>query len=171
MKSSLVVLLSILLVAPIFAQSQRKAKKSKVYKVWVNKTDRSTVKGYLYSANNELIKVVTKVSDSDLIEVKAIDINKIKIRRKGKIGRNTWIGGAIGAGVGATLGLLVAWGDEEAVATGSGLFFGAIGSGIGAAIGASRKTIRINGSLEMYNAELKWLQAYAIKSTSDDKEE
>ena len=62
----------------------------------------------MYSANEESLKVTKKNSNSDLLIVQASDTNKIKIRRKGKVGRNAWVGGAIGAGVGVTLALITA---------------------------------------------------------------
>lgn len=162
------VLLSILLITPIFANSQRKVKKNKVYKVWVKKTDKSKVKGYLYSANDELLKVTKKISTPDLIVVNASDIDRIKVRRKGKVGKSALIGGGIGAGVGVTLGLISAWGDEAEWAAGVGLFFGTIGATSGVIVGIFPKTIRIKGSLETYKAELKWLQAYAIELETAD---
>lgn len=53
------------------------------------------------------------------------DIDKIKIIRKGKLGKNSQVGGAIGVGVGVgvTLGLLTS--DNSGWVSGVGLFFGA----------------------------------------------
>ena len=84
-------------------------------------------------------------------------IDKIKLRRKNKIGKSTGIGAAAGLVLGIATGY--ADGDDEPgfmsfsaeeKATGGAILFLPLGAGIGAGIGAIKHTIHINGNLQNY---------------------
>ena len=81
------------------------SKKAKIYKVWVTTMDGSKTKGLLYAADEQAIKIAKNrsSSSSDLIVIDGEKIDLIKIRRRGKIGRSTWIGAAAGVGAGVCI--------------------------------------------------------------------
>jgi hypothetical protein len=145
---------------------QNSSKETKIYKVWVTTMNGSKTKGILSSANEQSIKIAKKKSsnNSDVIAVNGDNIAIIKIRRRGKIGRSTWIGAAAGVGVGVVFGLAV---DEVdlyggSVTTAKGLFFGIVGTGVGAGIGTIKKKIRINGDSEIYSSNLPFLTSISL---------
>jgi len=159
------ILITFLIFFSIGLRAQNTSKKIKIHKVWITMQDDSKIKGALYSADNESIKISKNnsfdVSNLTTIDVQNIDV--IKIRRKGKIGRGAWIGAASGVGFGVVLGL-VSENDEweGVVATGAGFFFGVIGTGVGAGVGASKKKIQINGDIETYKNNLAIIQSYSL---------
>jgi len=141
---------------------QEKNKKTKKYKAWVSLLDsRSVVKGYFNSAKDSSILILNP-KNNELIEVPIHQINKIKIRRKNRIGRATAIGAASGLLFGAITGY--ADGDDppetwllrqtaEEKATVGAIAAIPIGAGIGAAIGSIKKTFKIGGSMANYRAQ------------------
>jgi hypothetical protein len=146
--------------------AQNSSKKTKIYKVWIIKMDGSKNKGVLYSADAKSIKLAKNKSSSssDLIVIDGEKIDLIKIRRRGKIGKSTWIGATAGVGAGVVFGLAVDEGDGYGglVTSASGLFFGIIGTGVGAGIGTIKKKIRINGNSELYSSNLSFLQSISL---------
>ena len=129
------------------------------------------MKGNLYSADKDGIKIIKgePFDVSNLVSIEAKQIEKIKIRRKGQIGRGVWIGALTGASVGVIAGF-VSGDDEpgffsatkEEKALGAGITFGVLGSGIGALIGTGKKKIILNGDPENYKNQLKTIQRYAL---------
>jgi len=146
--------------------AQNKSKKIQIHNVWVTTMDGSKTKGVLYSADEQSIKISknNSFSNSSLIVIDSEKIDVIKIRRKGKIGRSTWIGAASGAGFGVILGIAIEDDDDwdGVVGTASGLFFGLVGTGVGAGVGASKKKIQINGNSEIYISNLSFLQSISL---------
>jgi small nuclear ribonucleoprotein (snRNP)-like protein len=146
--------------------AQNSAKTTKVYKVWVTKMDGSKTKGVLYSADEQSIKIAKNksFSSSDLIVIDGEKIDLIKIRRRGKIGRSTWIGAASGVGFGVLFGLAVDEGDGYGglVTSATGLFFGIVGTGVGAGVGTIKKRIRISGNSEIFSSNLAYLQSISL---------
>ena len=146
--------------------AQNSSKKAKIYKVWVTTMDGSKTKGLLYAADEQAIKIAKNrsSSSSDLIVIDGEKIDLIKIRRRGKIGRSTWIGAAAGVGAGVIFGLAVDDGEGYGgiVTSASGLFFGLIGTGVGAGVGTIKKKIRISGNSELYRSNLSFLQSISL---------
>ena len=146
--------------------AQNSSKKAKIYKVWITKMDGSKNKGVLYSADAQSIKLAKNKSSSssDLIVIDGKKIDLIKIRRRGKIGKSTWIGATAGVGAGVVFGLSVDEGEGYGglVTSASGLFFGIVGTGVGAGIGTIKKKIRINGNSELYSSNLSFLQSISL---------
>ncbi|SNR59886.1 hypothetical protein SAMN06265371_106161 [Lutibacter agarilyticus] len=145
--------------------AQNNSKKIQIHKVWAKTMDGSMVKGVLYSADEQSIKISknNSFSDSNLIVINDEKIDVIKIRRKGKIGKGAWIGAASGAGFGVALGLAAnndEW--EGVVSTVTGLFFGIVGTGVGAGVAAIKKKIQINGNSEVYISNLPFLQSVSL---------
>ena len=164
MKASLT-LIAFLLFFSIGLHAQNTSKKNKIYKVWITMLDDSKVQGVLYSADNEFIKISKNNSFdfSNLTTINFQNIDVIKIRRKGKIGKGAWIGAASGVGFGVILGLASendGW--EGLVATGAGFFFGVIGTGVGAGVGTIKKKIHINGNIEIYKSHLEEIKSYSF---------
>ena len=97
------------------ANAQEKATKKHMYKAWVKKTDRSSrLIGALYEVQDTklLISNSLKLKDYDLNQfeyqdVYAHEIEKIKLRRKGKVGRGILMGAAFGLVTGAIIGKFV----------------------------------------------------------------
>lgn len=143
-----------------------KAKKKK-YKVWVtllNRTDK--VKGFLYAVNDSSIVVS---ASSDLVtdqytaslnnSIAIANIKKIRLRKKGNVGR----GYIIGTSIGIVTGILLASGEGDgfttfAVAGMMGIVGSVVGTGVGSLSGTKRYTI--DGNQEnflTYRQELKTL--------------
>jgi len=163
---SLSTLIVFLIFFSIGLQAQNSSKKIKMHKVWITMQDDSKEQGILYSADEGFLKIANNnsldVSNLTTIDVKNIDV--IKIRRKGKIGKSTWIGAASGVGFGVIFGLAVEDDDnwDGVVATGAGFLFGVIGTGIGAGVGTIKKKIHINGDIEIYKSHLNEMQTYSL---------
>jgi len=160
----------------LFAQEPNK--KNKAYKVWVSKLDNSkVVKGTLLEANDESLIIIGKKKTEIMVK----DIHKIKIRRKGKVGK----GAAIGAGVGVATGLVIGFasGDDPDKTVDGGWLFGtytvegtsagekaaywAVGLGIagtvvGAVVGSKKETFLINGDSGNYQMHFDEIQTYSV---------
>jgi len=165
----IIIILCLLLCYTTEIQAQRKNKKIKVYKAWVTMIDGSKpnrINGILYFADEDFIKVKYKISG--VYSVNAIDprnIKKIKIRRKGKVGRGILIGAVTGIGVGAILGYSEKdqfFHTKESNAAAYGVTLGLLGVPIGASISSGKKRFVINGDIEKYREHLKTLQKYTI---------
>ena len=127
--------------------------------------DQSKVIGVLYSADDESIKVSENNSFdiSNLTTISGEQINILRIRRKGKIGKGAWIGAVSGAGTGVILGLISeSDGWEGVVATGAGFMLGIVGTGVGAGVGAIKKRIDINGNIDTYKNYSNEIQSYSL---------
>ena len=170
MKKSLLSLLFFLLLIPQL-HSQDKEKKGKVYVVWVTKMDGSEEKGFFYEANEDGIAINKSktLNESNLILVEVANINTIKIRRRGAVGKGAGIGLLAGAGLGIISGY--ASGDDpqgflssskEDKAVFLGVSLGLLGSGLGAVIGTTREKIVINGGINAYKYNLELLKSRSL---------
>lgn len=158
-------LLAIFITSSIALQAQNTSKKIKPHKVWITLLDESKVKGVLYSVDAESIKISenNSLDVSNLTTINANQIEIIKIRRKGKIGKSAWIGAVSGAGLGVIIGVASdSDGWEAVVATGSGILLGIVGTGVGAGIGAIKKRILINGDIKIYQNYLSEIKSYSL---------
>ncbi|RXP54274.1 hypothetical protein EC396_09425 [Lutibacter sp. HS1-25] len=164
MKKTLTIL-AILISFSFGLQAQNTSKKIRPHKVWITLMDQSKVKGVLYSADDESIKISenNSLDISNLTTVSGEQINTLKIRRKGKIGKSIWIGAVSGVGTGVILGLATeSDGWEGVVATGAGFTLGVVGTGIGAGVGAIKKRININGNMDTYKTYSNEIQSYSL---------
>ena len=170
-KFQLIVIFSMLFSMGVVAQN--KTKKVKVYKIWIELTDNSKVRGVLYSAEINGIKIISgkSIDDSSLPNIAPQNINKIKIRRIGKIGRGAWIGAASGAGFGVAFGLIIDDEDTDGglVAGGGGISFGILGIGVGIVVGANKKKVKINGEPSLYKDNLEFLQSISLVTNNSMK--
>ncbi len=154
------------------------AQKRKPHKVWIKQMDNSTViKGFLYSADDDSVKIsktIAGIDSTSVIRVDAERINLIKLRRKGRIGRGIGIGAASGALLGGILGL--ADGDDEPgwfsatkeeKAVGGGVLLFIPGAAVGAGVGAIKKKIVIEGNMENYRKKIVELRTYSLNSSVD----
>jgi hypothetical protein len=174
-KLSVIVLLCSLNV--LFAQESNE--KVKAYKVWVSKTDNSKViKGILFEANDESLRIIGKKSSEIIVKIK--DIHKLKVRRKGKVGRGAGIGAGIGAATGALIGLVsgddpdktveiwgsVTWTVEGATAgekaAGWAILLGTAGTVVGAVVGSKKEAFLINGDSKNYLMYFDKIQTYSM---------
>ena len=107
MKTTLLTLLGVLLFFPIWVNTQNKTNKIKTYKGWVTLIDGSKEKGILYSADSEGIIISEKPSFdfSNLKTIEAKQIDKIKIRKKGNVGKGVLIGALSGVAFGWAISL------------------------------------------------------------------
>lgn len=137
--------------------AQETEKHKKEYKVWVKLINGKSIKGYLLQLKDSSITVAhgdSAYADDFLIS----DIEKLKFRRKGRVGR----GIAIGAGSGLVLGAVSGYaagddywfGSKEEGAAFAGTLLMPLGATVGGLIGAIKKTYLISGNLNNY-AELK----------------
>jgi hypothetical protein len=160
-----------------FAQTTKN--KIKIHKVWVSKIDNSkTIKGILIQANEESLKVLGRREREILVDIRQID--KIKIRRKGKVGNGILVGATTGFVAGGLIGLIS--GDEPDETVDGGWLFGTYtahgtsaeskaylwgfslavaGSGVGAIIGSKKVKIEIKGDLRNYNKYMELLRGYS----------
>ena len=135
------------------AQIAKKGKaKKKKYKVWltlINRTDK--VKGFLYAVNDSAIVVS---SSSDLVtdqytaslnnSIAIANIKKIRLRKKGNIGKGYIIGTSIGIATGVLLGVSAADGDGFSTLAAAGMLGivgSVVGTGVGSISGSKRYTI------------------------------
>ncbi len=171
MKATSIILMGILLLYSMGVQAQKTTKKVKLHKVWISLTDSSNVKGVLYSADENAIKIAKNYSMdvSNLTSINYQNIDILKIRRKGKVGKGAWIGALSGVGAGIIIGLID--GDDEPgwfsftkeeKALASGIYLGVVGTGIGALIATKKEKIAINGDNQNYEKILKTIQSYSF---------
>ena len=101
-------ILSVLLV--LFTFSTIHCQKRKTYKAWVTLMDESRVKGVLYDVKEDGILLMEDRASDTVAFLVCTDIDVLKVRRKGKVGKGAWIGAASGALIGAVAGF--AQGDD-----------------------------------------------------------
>jgi len=131
----------------------------KVYKVWITLINPSVkVEGYLYEVKDATIVVSSTMAAMDQYssqmvnnsELQVTNIDKIKIRRKGSIGKGYLIGTSIGIGTGIILGATSGDGFTTFAVAG---MLGIVGSIVGTATGSisGTKTYIIKGNLDTYH--------------------
>ncbi len=160
--------------------AQKSKKKIKVYKVWISKIDNSKIiKGNLYEVNDESLKIIGNRYSEIIVDVK--DIHKIKIRKKGKIGKGAGIGALTGIATGALIGF-VSGDDPDEIIDGGWLFgtysshgtsagekaaiwgvsLGAAGSIVGAVLGTKKEIFLIDGDIKKYQSHFDKLLSYSM---------
>lgn len=169
--------ISLILLCILQINSQSTSKKIKVHKIWVSTIENSyNMNGYFYEAGNDYIKILqNSLNDSflDTLKIDITNIYKIKLRKKGAIGKGTWIGALTGTFTGAVIGYTATeededktWGDfsKGVNSTAWGLTGLMVGTGVGVLVGSKSKKFDINKRLTNYTAILKELRQYEIKS-------
>ncbi|MEB8346488.1 hypothetical protein OO010_10545 [Flavobacteriaceae bacterium KMM 6898] len=148
------------------------SKKSNVYRAWISILGSSDqIQGYLYTADSSFVTLTIKNSFdlTNLQTIEAIKIDQIKLRKKGIIGKGVWIGALIGAGVGATAGLI--GGDDpegflsftkEENAVIYAVPTSILGCGVGALVSSKRTKLEIGGNQNVYMTQLDRLKGYSL---------
>lgn len=103
---SLAILLSFFLSCPsLLGQNALQTKQKQYYKTWINTMDQSSkINGYLIEAGDSLT-LISSLSDNTRISIPVSNIQKIKFRAKGKLGRTVLFGALAGFMVGGVIGL------------------------------------------------------------------
>lgn len=150
----------------------------KVHKVWISLVNSSNIiKGNLYAVDENAVKIIdNKLFDlSNLQIISPSQIEKIKIRRKGKVGNGVLIGSLIGLGVGIFSGLVSPDDSDKLLGFSPGekaiinsIFIAPFGAGIGALIGINKEVITINGDAESYKRQLDLLKSYSLMPNSKE---
>jgi hypothetical protein len=152
----------------VFALTTTNAQKVKMYKIWVTTVNQDQFKGTLHAANQDELVILGE----NFTELKFVpeNIQGIKVRRQGKVGKGAWMGAVSGAVIGAVIGFSS---TEDAYITqgGGALFGGLIGGSVGTLFGAviksGREKILINGNKDAYLSLLPRLQQYAPQKVFD----
>jgi hypothetical protein len=163
------------------------------YQVWVDRTGGTTVTGILNQVAQDHIQVIPgfyidqgKPGDTPHLNISYQEIQQLRLRRKGKVGRGIMIGAAVGAVTGVIIGLassddpdcgydpnspslLVHFvgtvceatsmtAAQKAVLAGTGL--GLAGGLVGGILGSIKIKIPINGSQNIFEANRPRLEGY-----------
>jgi hypothetical protein len=164
MKSKCVFMLLIFLSIGTRDYAQSQQRKRGTYRVWIEKmNDEQKVLGTLMKLGDSSITVRYWKEDR-VEEVPVVQIEKLKFRRKGGVGK----GAAIGGGIGVVTGLIsgYAQGDDtpnpdawidfsstaEEKAAGGAFFFGTLGAIAGSVVGSLKKKFLILGQQSKYEA-------------------
>lgn len=146
-------------------------KKKKTYIVWVKPIDNtSTIKGYLSEVGDMLVVTPIKKNQTDH-RIKLDQVNYLKFRKKGKIGKGLLIGGISGLGIGALVGLAThkSSSSSDSFSINLGPEFSVLGGGIvgaisgliiGRIVGGKKITIPIQGSKKSIQAQKEELLKY-----------
>jgi len=156
---TLITFLGILLVFSVSLNAQNKKGKIKVHKAWVKLMDGTKVKGVLYAADSSGVKISSDIPTNNLNTISVNEIQEIRIRKKGKVGKGVWIGATLGAIIG------LASGDDDGYLgskAATAIYMGVIGAGVGALAGTSKKKIVVNGNAATYKNYLSLIQSYAL---------
>ena len=163
----------ILAMAISSAQAQKKVEKRKLNPIWIEQEYGVQPKGYLYQVEEKGVVISSSGNQDDYfyranqlnyLDIKATDIQTIKIRKPGSVGGGVMIGAVGGFLVGLTIGLLQ--GDDEvnpncwlycdySPRTGldkglaTGVSLGLLGGITGAIIGSAKIKIPINGNRDI----------------------
>jgi hypothetical protein len=123
--------------------------------------DESKVKGVLYTINEEGVLIMDQSLEDTVAFIDYQTIEKLRIRRKGNVGK----GAAIGFVVGTVGGVLIGNGmDSSGYGTLGGFVFGTpTGTLIGMGIGSFKKSFQINGDPETYFTLLPELKSYELQ--------
>jgi hypothetical protein len=155
--------------------AQDTIQKINIYRTWVSlNSEPFNIKGVLYEIKDSSILVSSSVVIRDystdrfgMINLHINDIETIKTRKNGNIGKGVLIGAITGFAVGGFIGLLS--GNDPPCPSGSwfclrysagekalmaGIPLAVCGAGIGALIGSIKVTIPINGSINNYNRNI-----------------
>jgi len=168
--------------------AQQSTIKPSIYKAWTSNIDRKLV-GALYEVTDTGLKISNSMDfdnyatgDFQYVDIYARDIETIKLRKKGKIGRGILIGALSGFATGALIGLIS--GDDdcesevglasafchifattaEQKAISNGVFLGVTGGLIGAVVGSIKIKIPINGAPEKFKANRDRLTGLSLRA-------
>lgn len=166
------ILLVIFLCSSYVTIGQNTKNNIKVHKVWIFMVNSSKIiKGNLYAVEENAIKIIDNESFdiSNLQSISPSQIEKIKIRRKGKVGKGIWIGGLTGLGIGIVSGLLsedesdklLGFSPEEKAVI-NGILLAPVGAGVGTLIASKKEVITINGDVESYKSQISILRSYSL---------
>ena len=155
----------------IQTDSGTEVKRIKLFNAWVFKNDNTVIKGMLYSADLNGITLAKNntFTESDFVIIKVAEIAKIKLQKKGQLGKSALIGGVAGAVVGGLIGY--SRGDDENIifsmskedkAIVNGLGFGVLGGGLGLIMGTAKKQIIIDGNQRKYDSNVGTIQSYSF---------
>ena len=179
-------LIALLLVVAISsADAQKKVEKRKLNPIWIEQEYGVQPKGYLYQVEEKGVVISNSGNPDDYfyranqlnyLDIKATDIQTIKIRKPGSVGKGIMFGVLGGFLTGLTIGLVQ--GDDEVnpncmffcddspptglqkgVATGVSL--GILGGITGAIIGSAKIKIPINGNRDIFEMNRPKLAQYA----------
>lgn len=191
MKKSIWLIFLLVSVETAISQNQSIARP---FQVWVDKTTGTTITGLLNQVAQDHIQVVPgfyahqqRSGDTRYMTIPAQDIQQLRVRRKGRVGRGILIGAAAGVVSGVIIGL--ASGDDpdcdynpnalflpgqflvaafcegtsmtagqKAVLAGTGL--GLAGGLVGGILGSIKIKIPINGSQSIFEANRPRLEGY-----------
>jgi len=183
--------------------AQETTKKIRLYKSWVKKTDSKTrLVGILYQVEDNKLRIshsfnqeIYDLNQFHYQDVYAHEINEVKLRRKGGIGRGVLIGFVSGFATGALIGL-VSGNDPPCAhpprnsgfggalgyafcegfrmtaaekAIGGGISLGLLGGIVGAVVGSLKIKIPINGSQEKFKANTIRLKGYSYRGLYGSK--
>ena len=147
------------------------AQKVKTFKAWVTLLDKTNIRGTLYAANQDQFVILGE--DLAQLEFVPENIQAIKVRRRGKVGKGAWIGALSGAVVGGVAGLTggdVGFMAAEAIGAGYALLGATIGALAGVAIGSAKEEFIINGDRNIYKSFLPILLQYAPQNMDVTRE-
>lgn len=146
----------------IFTLTAVDAQRVRTYKVWVTLLDETNIRGTLYAANQDQFVILGE--DLAQLGFAPENLQEIKVRRRGNVGKGAWIGALSGAVVGGVAGLAggdVGFIDAEAIGAGYAILGATIGTLSGMAIGSGKEVYIINGDRNVYKSLLPELQQYA----------
>jgi hypothetical protein len=168
---------------PVCAQSDTLAPK-KIYKIWIEQLQtKETIEAVLYDIQDSALTI----SDADrkmdynsgkyrISSYSTPELDVLKIRRNGNVGRSTLLGAGIGflsMGTVVTLTGLSKSTDPSQQAKDNLILFvsgGAVGALFGAMLGSIlgsyKRKIEINGSQEKFQQQKEHMKAYSIKYLS-----
>ncbi len=143
------------------------AQKIKYYNVWIT-TDSGIYTGYLYSADKQSLQLIDNLEHdaTNLTSIAPADILKIKIRKKGRVGKSILIGGGAGIITGAVVGAALGSGEEiisqSGATIGTAVLFGVIGAAVGTGVGLHKKKLNIEGNTKVYEGHLPLLRNFSV---------
>ena len=147
------------------------AQKIKPYQARVTLINESKVKGILFTANEDgLVLMETNLVDT-VAFVDSKDIEMLKVRKKGSIGKGAWIGALSGAALGAIIGfadgvdppdcwMMCATAGEKALI--GGLSLAIPGAGVGVLVGSGSKKFKVAGEKGNYLSILPEVKTYTL---------
>lgn len=161
--------------------AQGTIQKNKIYRTWIElNREPFKTKGALYELKDSSILVSNSLVIQDYstdrfetVKLHINDIETVKIRRKGRIGRGVLFGALGGFALGGIIGL--ASGDDDpndcvffCLSAGdkallAGIPLSITGAGLGALIGSLKVKIPINGNISNFNSNKSKLRKYTFK--------
>jgi len=143
------------------AQSIEKPEKIKPYRIWVIGEEK--VEGLLYDTTDSSIFIIRNVKvwkvqeEANIYEIKIKNVNKVKLRKKGRVKGGAIVGFIIGgSGFGTFAGFVAYSFDGKSAVPGATMagiaIGGVVGAGIGSLLGSIKKSYNIQYSLNIYQS-------------------